>query len=518
VSQETLEQTLRDLPAIGRLVKERPFRQVWRFEHEGLPYYLKFYPREGVAERFHHLRDWFRRKSRGSPAVLEFTRLQMLQRAKVPAPRAVAVLMGFRVKGQLGDAVIMEAIEPSVALDEYFSDLSLRGERSPDHRQIARQVRELVKQLVQAKLGHDDLHLGNFLLKEGKVYLLDGYAVRRGMRARDIYRLAHSVSPFATLTDLMRGWDLLAVGIIPRQNPMSPQLRQAFLKRIGGDNRYFGRVRFGQWSGVFFRSTKFAKRWSQASTLQIKKADWEKIWPRLWWQIKNDELRVLKRSRSGDVVATELTLGGRQLAVVIKRPQKRYWYRYLNEIPRRSRSWRGWLKGWHLIARNLPTAWPLLVMERRRFGYITDHISIFERVPGLTLWRTDLDALGERERDMLFRRVGRILRIIDSTGLSHFDAKAPNWIVRDDPKIGPTPVLIDTDAVRFRQWAALGIQRLLRSMKGHAQYTPADSLSLCLGYAPYSPPRPEELLAEGEPIETRDANARIGGAAPEEGK
>jgi hypothetical protein len=144
----------------------------------------------------------------------------------------------------------------------------------------------------------------------------------------------------------------------------------------------------------------------------------------------------------------------------------------------------------------LPTAWPLLVMERRRFGYVTDHVSIFERVPGPTLWRTDLDALPPARREMLFRRLGRILRTIDHTGLSHFDAKAPNWIVLDDPKLGPYPVLIDTDAVRFRRWMALGIQRLLRSMRGHAQYTPEDSLALCLGYSPYHPPTREDL-AEG---------------------
>ncbi|HSU65797.1 MAG TPA: lipopolysaccharide kinase InaA family protein [Tepidisphaeraceae bacterium] len=496
MAQAKLEQTLKDLPAIGKLVKERPYRQVWRFEHEGKAYYLKFYPREGVRERLHHFRDWFRRRMRGSPAVLEFTRLQMLQKAEVPAPRAVAVLMGFRVSGQRGDAVIMEAIEPAVQLDEYFNTYTLRGERAPDHREISRQVRELVKQLAAARLGHDDLHLGNFLLSEGKVYLLDGYAVRRGMRARDVYRLAHSVIPFATLTDLVRGYELLVGGFPPKLNPISPQLRRSFLKRIGGNNRYFGRLDLGEWTGVFFRSTKFAKRWSQASTLQISEDDWQRIWPDLWRKIESDQLKILKRSRSGDVFATEITLGGQTLPVIIKRPRKRYWYRYLNEIPRRSRSWRGWAKGWNLIARNLPTAWPLLVMERRKFGYVTDHVSIFERVPGTTLGRVDLDSMSPPHREMLFRRVGRILRLIDETGWSHFDAKAPNWIVTDDPKLGPYPVLIDTDAVRFRRWVALGIERLLRSMKDHPQYTREDSLALCLGYAPYSPPSPEEVAEE----------------------
>src|SRR5207302_8865854 len=107
------------------------------------------------------------------------------------------------------------------------------------------QVRELVHHLVMAKLGHEDLHLGNFLLSEGKVYLLDGYAVRRGMRAQDVYTLAHSAAGFATMTDLMRGWKLLVGGRMPRRNPLSPSLRKAFLRRIGAEDRYFGRLRVG---------------------------------------------------------------------------------------------------------------------------------------------------------------------------------------------------------------------------------------------------------------------------------
>ena len=110
MADNSLEQALRDLPRVGSLVKDRGYRQVWRFEHGGRAYYLKFYPRHGH-------RDAWRRLFRGSPAFHEFDRLQRLQRAKVPAPRAVAYLAGLRVAEKVGDAVILEALEPSVALD-----------------------------------------------------------------------------------------------------------------------------------------------------------------------------------------------------------------------------------------------------------------------------------------------------------------------------------------------------------------------------------------------------------------
>jgi hypothetical protein len=87
---------------------------------------------------------------------------------------------------------------------------------------------------------------------------------------------------------------------------------------------------------------------------------------------------------------------------------------------------------------------------------------------------------------MLFRRTGRVLRLIESFGFSHFDAKASNWIVMPDERRGESPVLIDIDGIRQRRWVALGIQRLLKSLRSHPQYTPADSLAQCQGYAPFT--------------------------------
>ena len=111
-----LEQALRDLPGIGTLIKDRGYRQVWRFEFAGRAYYLKFYRRGGY-------RDRFRRFFRGSPAMTEFTKLQGLQKAAIPSPRAVAVMLGFRLRDDVGDAVIIEAIEPAIQLDHYCHEL-----------------------------------------------------------------------------------------------------------------------------------------------------------------------------------------------------------------------------------------------------------------------------------------------------------------------------------------------------------------------------------------------------------
>lgn len=489
MSDAKLEDLLRNLPRVGTLVKDRGYRQVWRFEHGGRAYFLKFYPYGGV-------RDRWRRRLRGSPAAREFVRLQMLQKAAVPAPRATAMLMGLRLQDRKGDAVILQAIEPSVQLDLYLNDLALRGERPPNHRELAEQVRSLLLKLGHAKLGHADLHLGNFLLHDGKVFLIDAIAVRLGgLRTRDILQLGHSVSRFATRTDLLRGWfDLGGGDRLPRRNPVSPRHYGALVQKAAGPNRYFGRLEAGDgWGGPSFKQAKYPRRWSAVSRMEFTDDDWRAAWATLRAQVEANSLEILKRTASGDVLAGELVLGGKPVPVIVKHPRRKYWYRWLNEIGRGSRARRAWFTSWEMIARNIPAAWPMLLMEKRTLGYVTDALIVFERVPGKTLHHADLDAMAPADRDAIFRRAGRTLRTMERHGFAHLDAKATNFIVLEDAKGGATPVMVDMDGIRRRpQAVGAGIERLLRAMRRHVQYTPADSLALCQGYAPYARLQQEE--------------------------
>jgi tRNA A-37 threonylcarbamoyl transferase component Bud32 len=479
VSPQALQQFLADLPRVGKLVKDRAYRQIWRFDFEGKGYYLKFYPRKEW--------DW-KRVLRGSAARREFDRLVLLQKAGVSAPRAVAQLVGFKIGDRKGDALILEAIEPAVQLDEYLHGMLRQGRETPNRLELAGQIRKQLALLARAGLGHNDLHLGNFLLSDGEVFLLDGYAVSSGgLLPEHVMNLAHSAQSFLTRTELVRGWNELGPGGPPPLfNPVSGPRWEKLLRRTRGENLYFGKIRSGAWRGIFFKFYKFPRRWAASSDLRPTREEWEGAWPKLWEDLEAGRLTALKRGPSGDVWAAEVTLNGRVIPIVIKRPYKRYWYRYLNEIGRGSRSWRAWRKAWAMVVRDVPTAWPLAVMQKYSHGYITDSALVLERVEGQTLEGADLDAIAPRQRDALFRRIGRLLRKIDQTGMSHYDAKSSNWIVRKDEVLGERPVLIDVDGLRFRRWPAFGLHRLLRSMRAHAQYTPADSLSLCRGYSPFS--------------------------------
>jgi hypothetical protein len=219
--------------------------------------------------------------------------------------------------------------------------------------------------------------------------------------------------------------------------------------------------------------------------MSFTQADWEQAVPRLLQQVLADQFTIHKRSASGDVLCGEIVLGGKPVPVFIKRPRRKYLYRYLTSVGPFTRVRRMWLKAWKLSVRDIPTEWPLLMMEKRTLGYMTDGLIVFEHVPGSTLADSDLDSMPTNARQMLFHRIGRILRLIDQHGFAYFDSKAQNWIVQADEKLGPTPVIIDVDGIRHYPSPGSGIRRLLRSMREHAQYTPADSYAICKGYLPY---------------------------------
>jgi tRNA A-37 threonylcarbamoyl transferase component Bud32 len=477
VPPKDLEQSLRDLPRAGRLIRDRDDRQVWRFEHDGKPYYLKFYPRTEAK---------LQRLFTGNPAMRDFLRLQWLQKASIPSPRAVAVLSGYRIGNILGDAVITEGIEPSQTLDQYLNDLALRAQPVPNHLDLSKQVRELVHNLALAKMRHSNLRLESFLLHNGRIYLLDATNVHRGgPKMSDILLLGHSASRFATKGDIRRAWDLLAAGPVPKKNAVSARIDRQFNRLFRRNNDSFGRLEGDGWRGVFFKRWKYPRRWSRVSREVFTRADWEAAWPQLLAQVDSDQFEVLKRGPSGDVLAGEIVLGGRPFQVIVKRPRVKYAYRYVTALGRMSRALRTWLKAWKMIVRDVPVDWPMFITERRVLGYVVDSLIVFERLPGKTLAEYDLDAHSAEDRDTLFRRIGHILQRIDWLGFGHFDAKATNWIILDDEKLGPTPVMIDADGIRHYRSAGMGMRRLLRAMRDHPQYTPEDSLSLCLGYAPF---------------------------------
>jgi len=486
VKGDEIEAALARWPEGATAVKVRDYREIWRMNVGDRAVYLKWFPRGGVGTV-----AWAKRLVRGDPALREYGNLVRLQKAAVPSPTAVAFLSGARLGGRTGDAVMSWALEPSEPLDVMLHRCKREGLPIPGRRALFAEVMSILAGLLRAKLGHSDLHFGNFLAHAGRLHLLDAYSVHGGgMTVGDLEVLGHAAQSHATRTELLRGWRALTGSNDPPPPAATKTSKRQWRKTVERaltPSGYAGRIELAGWRGMFFKHHRFPLRHAPASGLSVEVGDWEREFPRLWEEVCGETLRPLKRSASGDVWAGEVVLGGVPVEVVVKRPLRSKAYRYVTEIGRGSRAWRAWKKSWMLIARGIPTAWPLLVMEKKTLGAVADQLIVCEKVQGEQLDGVDLDRAGPDLRDVLLRRVGRVLRRIDDTGIVHFDTKASNIMIRGDELLGPGPVLVDVDGVRGYSWRGEGLRRLDRSMRDHhPHFTETDAASLRFGYDPFA--------------------------------
>ena len=466
MSSQDWEHVLRDLPTIATPVRRSPARETWRFDHAGRAYFLHFYP-AGTS-----------RLSR-SPAAREFAALKTLQTLNLDAVRPIALLSGLRFGDRKGDAVMLAAVEPARRLDEL-----LTAERALREGVIA-----WLEKLTDAGLGHDDLRPSSFLVAGDRVLLADAVGlVKGGLTREHLMRFAHAAGEALSRADRLRGWRrLVPAGDVPPHDR-----RQAKRLRQGLAAQAIEPIKVREWQGRFLAGGHAAE-WSPASGVRVTAADWQREWPTLVKAMRDDTLNVMKRDDSGDVLSGRITLGGVAVEVVLKRPKNKFWYRYVLDAFRPSRAWRMWAKARWLLVRGIPVERPLIVLERRVGEYTVEAIAVFERIAGTTMEHVDLDSMSPAARETLLRRCGRLLRRLDDTGLAHSDGKSSNWVVFDSPTRGPLPVAIDVYGIRkLNPWSSLlGLHRLLRAMKKHPQYTPADSKAICQGFTPFAPLTPE---------------------------
>ena len=263
---------------------------------------------------------------------------------------------------------------------------------------------------------------------------------------------------------------------LPRRH-WRPVLRQSF-----NDNEHFGRLAIDGWRGHFLRRPVLERFYSRLAPTGITADDWRQAWPCMlaglggaWHRFKHDH--------SGTVAGGSIQLGGQQLDIVAKQPRRTRPEQWLIDLARPARARRSWIKTWKLLLRGLPTEIPLLLMEHRRLGTAVDNIVVYERVPGPTVERMPLNPLAPEVRRQLLQRIGRTLRMTDSLGVAHLDAKTSNWIAVEGTD-GLYPVMLDCDGVRFYRARTAGLRRLLKALARHPDFVADDATAVCNGYAP----------------------------------
>lgn len=426
-------------------------------------------------------------------------------------------------------------LEDAEPLNERWSRLDLSNAKT---RQIKNQIIDAAARLIaHAHLNgfaHFDLHAGNVLIQpQGNSYqalFVDLHNVRIG-RAVDDAAIVRNLAQFnqwfrrhALLTDRLRflerylywretigcngafarplGYskralvNQLAIAAIKHANALYAK-RDRRAMRTG---RYFAKLKLdgGWWAHVYLAS-KDAILGSRVSLMQFEPKQWKKwLADPTQWVTLADKSKVIKDSQSASVCRAELNLGdGETLPIIVKRSLGRSFFKRIRYIFGTSRPMLTWQRGNALINRQIATARPLAVVERRCLGIRLDSIVLTEYLENakdldtvLTVTLRDRPMHEQRRVKLeIIESLAKILRRLHERGFSHRDLKAPNVMVQWDPEADETPrvLLIDLDGLKptrrvsfDRQFRA--ITRLNVSLDHCRRVTNTDRLRFLIRY------------------------------------
>jgi len=472
-----------DADSRAQLVKANPLRRVYRVRWNDLELYAKHFRAPDLLHRL----KWL---LKGPPSRGEFQRLLFARRCDLPVAKPLAWAVG-RVAGKPVALLITESLGPTVSLEEL-----IWRHPPPDNSQLSARldaVARAVAALHRAGIAHCDLHPGNILLAARPAQNLPGaeawiadlqnsriHPVRSspdpccrwratnlamlvaGLRTRlandhirtfiRSYLAAYQpIGPGSTeqLHDYLRRIDVLA----DRQNHRVIARHE---RRCLRNSRYAQQIRLAdRWSAHVFLSTKRPHPDSPASAAAFTAADWQIALADPTALL--DEAKTIKQGGHNTIVTRNLDVGSVQLRVVVKHTRLRSGPRGWLAALRRSRALRQWHSAHALLARRIPTAWPLAAIEQRRSGRLTQSILLTERIDNsydLKAVLTTGDHLppSARQRTAVARQLGRLVARLTLTGLRHRDCKASNILLRSDPATNTwQPYFIDLDGLHRRR-------------------------------------------------------------------
>lgn len=478
------------------LVKENDGRRVWQIATAAGGVFAKVYVVNDLAARL-------KRLFRGPVCLSEWRAATYAREHGLPAIEPLGYAFHRPPWHSAGCVLLTRALPGAVPLDRYWAELA--SETDPARRRartdrIIAAVADLIATAHQCGFRHVDLHAGNLVVigepdvsEVPRVVFVDlhGVCTGRPVTARAVVRNLAQLNQWfrrhAGVTDRIRFLKRYLQTHAAMRNrssharPLSLTLKQLATaldrrahwhahelyaqrdRRMIRTNKYFARIRIaGGWQGHVFLCAKHAVAGSQASVLAFERRQWQE-WLRdpLRWVRAGDGVSVLKDSHSALVCRASLPVEPDPLPIICKRPRARSWPRRISSLLRASRNLRTWRRACALLHRDLPTARPLAVLERRRLGLRLDSILITEALTDAQ----DLDAfleqrltrLDAQRRRSLKNRIGaalsELIHRMQARGFVHRDFKASNLMIHwDEFDVGRVRLhLVDLDGLRLRR-------------------------------------------------------------------
>ena len=357
--------------------------------------------------------------------------LEALREAGVPTPE---VLAAMAMAGG-GYALLTVFLETAESLAEAREPVSRRAAGDGEALAVLAPALGMLGRLHAAGLVQDDLHLGNFLRHDGRVLVVDGYAVRvlcrQGLAAADA-----GANLAVLLAQLPPAWDRQLSALLPAYTA-----EQACLPEPAVLQRNIERVRAWRLGDLLAKTvrecTLFAVEQTGARFCAVRREEAEVLAPLLAAPdsaISSGE--VFKDG--GTTTVARIVVKGR--ALLIKRYNLKNLRHALGRLWRPSRAWHSWREAHRLLFFDIPTPRPLALIEERCGPLRRRAWLICEYCPGPNLLRhLSADSAPPAEEGKAIRE---LFAALCRHRISHGDLKATN-LLWDGERV----LLIDLDGV-----------------------------------------------------------------------
>jgi len=477
-------------------IKHNAQRSVWRIPCGGKVLYAKVYRPAGWLDRLKNAR-------RGPASCTEWKVSRHAESRDLRTVRPVACGVDRDRPASAPSVFLTEELAGAQPLDLYWESVKARTEVHDRHRHgrlLIEALAELIAAAHRCGFWHHDLHAANLLVQPHAsqrpvVAFVDLHSVRidtpvsEAEAVRNLVQINQWFARHATRSERLRflktylayrngasgaegiaqnaaaraeraGWVERTLAIAGRHAASLWAKRDRRVLRSG---KYFDRLRLADgWRGHAALHCKRPVPGSRASQLAFSLDQWQQ-WledPSRFFAPDRPEL-ILKDSHSGMVCRAELNVDGEPLRVICKRGRSRTLFKRLWYLVRPSRPVQTFRSGHALLHRELPTAYPLVALERRVAGLVVDGLIITEEIPDTE----DLDCLlrirlpresADRQRRVKAQLIDELVSLyvrMHDRGCMHRDMKAPNLLVqwaaqRDDP---PRVTLVDLDGLSVRR-------------------------------------------------------------------
>lgn len=485
-------------------VKEGAGRIVYRIDLPQAEVYLKYY-------RVRGLRASGRVLLGRSPAQREHRAACRLLERQVPT----TVPLAWGESRTLGLAsehfFITQGVSGAITLAEFLD--GVLPQLSP--RQQSRARREIVVELARfcaalhrAGIYHDDLHLGNLLVRvpcgteAGSVefYLIDLPRVRIGRplswrrSCQNLVMLNADWGRNVSRSERWRFWRAY-LAARPELGQHDPRARAA---EVAARTRcYVLRLARRRDKRALVTNRDFVRHCTPAGTLWAVRDLAAEVAtallasPSKW--LRNWLHQPVKLSCRSVVVQASLPLHGGACTAAFKRYRAASPGKRLLALLRESRARRAWRLGHALLARGIATPRPLAAIELRGARRRGESYLATEWMAGALnlheyLWQLASLATSDRQRRMraLAASLGRLLARLHWWNLSHADLKGCNILVVDHQG-GLSTALADVESIRFHRRLsfprrARDLARLAASLEAHPWVTRGDRLRFLRAY------------------------------------